>query len=170
MFCGQGLTTDLDVLHVNLNALERNASVLLKRKGHLINEVLGNRCDVRAILDDNVKLNVNAGLGGRDDYAATQTRSGKDLGNAVSCTGGSHSDDTIALHCSVTDNVSKHVIRDMQVTGDRRAHDAPFVYARLLSQTLNNRKTVAINPSKEYSVMSLLAITRPFNVMGIIHK
>ena len=45
-------------------------TVQRSRERDLVDEVLGNGADVRAVLDDDVKLDVDPGLGARNDHAA----------------------------------------------------------------------------------------------------
>ena len=120
------LFADLHALHVDLDAVERNARVLLERERDLVDEVLGNGADVRAVFDDDVKLDVDPGLGARNDHAAAQARGGQDLRDAVDGVRSRHADDAVAFESRVADHVGQNVVGNMQVARNRCAHDAPF--------------------------------------------
>ena len=78
------LAADFDALHVHVDAVDRHLGVLGQREGHLLDEVAGDRVDVRPVLDDHVEVHVHAGVGGRDHHAAAQAGVRQDLRDAVS--------------------------------------------------------------------------------------
>ena len=121
---------------VDLDAIERDARVLLERERDLVDEVLGNGANVRAVLDDDVQRHVHAGVGGGDRHAAAQAAGGQDLGDPVGSGRCGHADDAVALERGVADHVGQDIVGNMEVAGNGIVHGVPFWLAYAGSKLL----------------------------------
>ena len=133
---GRALLADLHALHMHFNPVQRAARILLQDERDLVDQVLGHRVDIGAVLDDDVQRHVHAGVGGGDRHAAAQAAGGQDLGDPVGSGRCGHADDAVALERGVADHVGQDIVGNVEVAGNGIVHGVPFWLAYAGSKLL----------------------------------
>ena len=100
---------------MHVDAVKRHLDVRIERIGDVVDEVLGHGADVGAVLEDDVDIDVDAGLRGRDLDAAAEAVRRQQRRDAVLQRGRGHPDDAVAFHRGLAGDVGDYVIGDMQV-------------------------------------------------------